>query len=51
MSWPKPPLERSLFNVDPLDEFIVTISNWIWQHAQGHENIEVRSRSSSTSRD
>ncbi|KDN53056.1 mRNA triphosphatase CET1 [Tilletiaria anomala UBC 951] len=44
MPWPKPPLERSIFNVDPLDEFSVTIADWIWSHVQGLQNIEIEAK-------
>lgn len=36
-----PPPARSLFGVDPLDDFAVFVADWIWDHAQGLDNIEV----------
>ena len=42
MAWPQPPLERSIFGIDPIDEFTVTVADWIWEHAKDERNVEVR---------
>lgn len=34
--------ERSIFGIDPLDEFVVKVADWIWQYGQGKQNLEVR---------
>ena len=44
MSWPDPPLERSLFNVDPLDEFSTVIADWIWHNVQDQDNVEIEAK-------
>ncbi len=36
------PLEESILNAEPLDEFIMEIADWIYGKIQGRSNIEVR---------
>lgn len=42
MSWPTPPLARSVFGWDPLDEFATTIGDWMLEVSKGNEHLEVR---------
>ena len=35
---------RSIFGVDPVDEFAVQVSEWIWQHGQGLLNLEIEAK-------
>lgn len=35
------PPARSVFGVDPLDEFTVFVSDWIWERTRGLSNVEV----------
>lgn len=32
---------RSIFGVDPLDDFATTVGDWIWHHCEGVPDIEV----------
>lgn len=41
MSWPNPPLARSVFGWDPLDEFATSIGDWIMEVSRGSEYLEV----------
>ncbi|WFD30446.1 mRNA-capping enzyme subunit beta [Malassezia sp. CBS 17886] len=36
-----PPLSRSIFGADPLDDFAVFVGDWIWGHCQYLSDIEV----------
>jgi polynucleotide 5'-triphosphatase len=42
MTWPNPPLARSVFGWDPLDEFATTVGDWMKEVSQGVEHLEVR---------
>lgn len=33
--------ERSIFGVDPLDDFATIVADWIWMHGRGKSNLEV----------
>ena len=35
------PLEPSILNAEPLDEFVLQVADWIYQQALGKSNIEV----------
>lgn len=41
MTWPHPPLARSIFGWDPLDEFSTTLADWMVEVSQGNEHLEV----------
>lgn len=41
MSWPQPPLDRSIVGWDPLDEISVKVGDWIAEHGRDRENLEV----------
>lgn len=34
--------ERSIFGVDPLDDFVTMVGDWIYMHGRGKPNLEVR---------
>lgn len=36
------PQARSVFGVDPLDEFALLVSDCVWDHCRNLGNIEVR---------
>lgn len=44
------PAGRSIFGVDPLDDFAVLIADCIWDHCQNLSHIEVRSDANVRSR-
>lgn len=33
---------RSIFGIDPLDDFAVFVGDWIWQNGEGVPDLEVR---------
>ncbi len=35
------PPERSIFGVDPLDDFATMVGDWIYANSQGRSNVEV----------
>lgn len=43
-AWPNPPLERSIFGWDPVDEFSAQVGEWLLQHAQFQENVEIEAK-------
>lgn len=44
LSWPNPPLDRSILGWDPVDEFSVQIGEWLLQHAQFKEHVEIEAK-------
>lgn len=35
---------RSIFGTDPIDEFASKIADWIWEHSQGQEGLEIEAK-------
>ena len=33
--------ERSIFGVDPLDDFVTMVADWIYANGRGRQNLEV----------
>ncbi|PWY97992.1 mRNA triphosphatase CET1 [Testicularia cyperi] len=44
MSSSSHPPERSIFGVDPLDDFVTQIGEWIWTHGRGRQNLEIEGK-------
>ncbi|KAG8942738.1 hypothetical protein FRC03_002908, partial [Tulasnella sp. 419] len=38
------PLEPSILNAEPLDEFVMEIADWIHKHSYGKQHIEVEAK-------
>lgn len=39
-----PLTSRSIFGTDPVDEFANKIADWIWEHSQGQEGLEIEAK-------
>ncbi|PWN87772.1 mRNA triphosphatase CET1 [Acaromyces ingoldii] len=44
MSWPQPPLDRSIVGWDPLDEISVKVGEWIAELGRDRENLEIEAK-------
>ncbi|UZJ53152.1 hypothetical protein CBS101457_002472 [Exobasidium rhododendri] len=44
MTWPNPPIARSIFGWDPLDEFATIIGDWMLEVSQGSEHLEIEGK-------
>lgn len=44
VSWPDPPLDRSILGWDPVDEFVALVGDWLVQTGQSRDNLEIEAK-------